>query len=155
MSKSIPWFVYPISIGLVVLTSFAIMIYSWVDDSFDNFYGFSITYLVINILLFFYAIYLIYNDQENRMDRPNFFSPYGSPVFKYDPNISSATYNRVSLLMWLLVWFIYYSYTILMQIFIADTNIGVSAGTIFQVVIFLTFIYFTTYNAYKAGKIKS
>jgi len=35
-----------------------------------------------------------------------------------------------------------------------DTNYGISAASIFFVVTFLTFLYFTTYNVYRAGKVK-
>eukprot|EP00919_Chromeraceae_sp_WS-2016_P035526 GHVR01084295.1.p1 GENE.GHVR01084295.1~~GHVR01084295.1.p1 ORF type:complete len:253 (+),score=-7.80 GHVR01084295.1:1977-2735(+) len=89
-NKSIPWFLYPISIILVIITCFAVMIYAFVVESFNDFYGFSLTYLVINFLLLLYSIYLLYVNMRNRFDRPNFFSPYGNPVFKFDPSINSV-----------------------------------------------------------------
>ena len=56
--------------------------------------------------------------------------------------------------IWLAAWFMYYAYTLLMQIFIADTNYGIAAQQIFLVVFFLTFIYFVTYNVYRSGTVK-
>jgi hypothetical protein len=56
--------------------------------------------------------------------------------------------------MWLGGWLMFYGYTILMEIFLSDTNYGISASSIFFVIIFLTFVYFTTYNVYKAGSMK-
>lgn len=45
----------------------------------------------------------------------------------------------------------FYGYTLLMEIFIGDTNYGISSASIFFVVMLLTFLYFTTYNVYRAG----
>lgn len=56
--------------------------------------------------------------------------------------------------LWLAAWFMFYGYTILMEVFIADANIGVAAQQIFLISFFLTFIYFVTYNVYRSGIIK-
>ncbi len=48
----------------------------------------------------------------------------------------------------------FYVYCLMMMIFIVNSDIGVSASMIFLVVFYLTFIYFTTYNLYRAGRIK-
>jgi len=153
-NKSLHWLIIPISVGLVIATSFAVMIYSFTDSNFDNFYGFSVTYLVINFLLFALSVYLLLRDIRNRFDRPNFFSPHGTPIFKYDPETKSVKKNSRSLMFWLATWVMFYVYTLLMEIFIADVYIGVSASMIFFLIMYLTFLYFTTYNCHKAGKIK-
>ena len=114
MNKSIPWIIYPITGIIVIASCFAVMIYAFVVDTFDNFYGFSVTYLVINLLLLLYGVYLIYNDMMNRFDKPNFYSAYGSPIYKYDNSIKSVTENMRSMKVWLAAWFMFYGYTILM-----------------------------------------
>ena len=91
MNKSIPWAIYPVTAGIIIVTCFAVMIYAFVVETFDNFYGFSVTYLVINLLILLYGCYLIYNDMMNRFDKPNFYSAYGSPIYKYDNSIKSVT----------------------------------------------------------------
>lgn len=48
----------------------------------------------------------------------------------------------------------FYLYTILMQIFIVDTNYGTSTSMIPLLVFSLTFFYVVTYNANRAGRIK-
>lgn len=53
-------------------------------------------------------------DILNRYDRPNFFSPYGSPIFKYDPAVQSAKINFIPYGFWLGGWLMYYGYTMLM-----------------------------------------
>jgi hypothetical protein len=153
-NKSLPQFMHYITIAIVIATCFAIMIYGFVADDFDDFYGFSITYLVINFLIIIYAAYTLFMDFADRFDRPNFYSPYGTPVFKYDPSVSSVKTNFTSLGFWLGGWLMYYGYTLLMEIFIIDVNFGISAASIFFVAIFLTFFYFSTYNVYRAGKQK-
>lgn len=90
MNNSVPFILYPITVVLIVGTCCAVMIYSFVNDSFDDFYGFSITYLVINLLALIYATYRMGSDILNRADKPNFYSPYGMPIYKYDFNIHSA-----------------------------------------------------------------
>ena len=55
--------------------------------------------------------------------------------------------------LWLVSWFMFYIYTVLMAIFIQDTNYSVAASMIFLVVSFLSFIYFTTYNLHRASVI--
>ena len=66
------------------------MIYAFIDNSFNNFYGFSITYLVINLLIVLYGSFLLFSDFMDRFDHPNFYSAYGSPVYKYDSQIHSV-----------------------------------------------------------------
>lgn len=55
---------------------------------------------------------------------------------------------------WLGGWFMFFIYTLLMLIFLVETDYGVSASQIFLVSFYLTFIYFTTYNLYRAGRVK-
>jgi hypothetical protein len=153
-NRSIPQFMHYITVSIIVATCFTIMIYAFVVDSFNDFYGFSVTYLVINFLIVVYAAYALFMDFADRFDRPNFYSPYGTPVFKYDPTVSSVKTNFTSLGFWMGGWLMYYGYTLLMEIFITDTNFGISAASIFFVATFLTFLYFTTYNVYRAGKAK-
>ena len=114
MNKSIPWAIYPVTGVIVILTCFSVMIYAFVVETFDNFYGFSVTYLVINLLLLCYGCYLIYNDMMNRFDKPNFYSAYGSPIYKYDNSIKSVTENMKTMKVWLAAWFMFYGYTLLM-----------------------------------------
>lgn len=154
MNNSVPFIVYIITIIIIVLTCCAVMIYSFVEDSFDDFYGFSITYLVINLLVLIYAIYRVGWDILSRGDKPNFYSPYGLPIFKYDFNIKSAVDNAFPVQIWLGAWFMFYIYTILMQIFIFDTNYGTAASMIPFIIFALTFFYIVTYNLNRAGKIK-
>jgi hypothetical protein len=90
MNNSVHFSIYPITICLIVATCFAVMVYSFLSDTFDDFYGFSITYLVVNLLLLIYAIYRVVSDILTRADKPNFYSPYGLPIYKYDYNIKSV-----------------------------------------------------------------
>lgn len=90
MNNSVPFAVYPITIIIIVLTCCAVMIYAFVSDDFDDFYGFSVTYLAVNLLGLLYAIYRFGSDILSRIDKPNFYSPYGSPIYKYDFNIKSV-----------------------------------------------------------------
>ena len=103
-----------ITIAIIVSTCFAVMIYGFIDKEFDDFLGFSITYLVINLLIVIYGAYSLIMDIFNRYDRPNFFSPYGSPIFKYDPTVQSAKINFIPYGFWLGGWLMYYGYTMLM-----------------------------------------
>lgn len=76
-----------VTILIIVCTCFAVMIYGFIDKEFDDFIGFSITYLVINFLIVVFGAYGLSLDFINRFDRPNFYSAYGSPIFKYDPTV--------------------------------------------------------------------
>ena len=113
-NKSLPQFMHYITLSIIVVTCFAIMIYGFVVDDFNDFYGFSITYLVITFLIIVYAAYALFMDFADRFDRPNFYSPYGTPVFKYDPTVKSAKTNFISLAFWLGGWLMFYGYTLLM-----------------------------------------
>lgn len=154
MNNSVPFAIYPITIIMIVLTCFAVMVYAFVSADFDDFYGFSVTYLVINLLILFYAGYRVVSDILSRADKPNFYSPYGLPIYKYDFNIKSVVQNDLPMKLWLLSWFIFYVYTVLMQIFIVDTNYGVSASMIPLTVFSISFFYVVTHNGNRAGKIK-
>ena len=85
-----PWIIYPISGIIIVGACVTVMIYAFTDKTFDNFYGFSVTYLVINFLILLYGTYQLYSDFIDRFDHPNFYSAYGSPVYKYDSQIHSV-----------------------------------------------------------------
>lgn len=85
-----PFVLYIVTFAIIVLTCFAIMIYGFVVDNFDDFFGFSVTYLVINLMILAWAIYRIVLDYLDRFERPNFYSAYGSPIYKYDINIKSV-----------------------------------------------------------------
>jgi hypothetical protein len=61
-----PIFMNYITLAIIIVTTFAVMIYGFVSPSFDNFYGFTITYLVINFLILVYGAYLIVLDQNDR-----------------------------------------------------------------------------------------
>lgn len=113
-NKSLPWILIPISIGIIICTCFAVMIYAFVEPTFDNFYGFSITYLAINLIILLYAAWNLYSDLINKYDRPNFFSPFLYPIFKYDPAVKSVQDNSKMILFWLAGWLMFYFYTILM-----------------------------------------
>jgi hypothetical protein len=153
-NKSLPQFLHYITLIIIVSTPIVVMIYALVVDSINGFYAFSIPYLVIDFLIIVYGAYGLVLDYFDRYDRPNFYSPYGTPVFKYDPSVNSAKTNLAPLSFWLGGWLLFYGYTLLMEIFIADVNYGISAASIFFVAMFLSFLYFTTYNVYRAGKIK-
>ena len=153
MNKSVPFVIYPITLVLVVGGCFAIMIYGFVDDKFDDFYGFSTTFLVINLMVLVYATFRVVSDIRDRFDKPNFYSAYGSPVYKYDPHLKTAVENMRPLQLWLVAWFMFYVYTLLMSIFIYNASYAVSASQIFIIVSFLSFIYFTTYNLQRAARI--
>jgi len=61
-NKSIPRKFILISVGILAGVCFISLIVAAFTQSFNDFLGFSITYLVLNLLLFFYSIKLIYND---------------------------------------------------------------------------------------------
>lgn len=155
MNNSVPFVIYPITLFIIIGSCIVVMIYSFVSPDFDDFYGFSITYLVINLLGLIYAIYRIGSDIMTRNEKPNFYSPYGSPIYKYNSSINSAVENIRPIQLWLGFWFMFYSYTIMMQIFMKDTMYGTSTSMIPFIVFSCTFIDITTYNLYRAGKVKA
>jgi|JI10StandDraft_1071094.scaffolds.fasta_scaffold117241_4 hypothetical protein len=61
----------------------------------------------------------------------------------------------IPLRLWLASWFMFYVYTILMQIFISDTNYGTATSMIPLLVFSLSLFYVVTYNAYRAGKVST
>jgi hypothetical protein len=87
MNKSLPNFIAPLTVLLVFLTAFSVMIASFIITEFDDFVGFTITYLVLIFILGVYAIYLILNDLNTEVESPNFYSPYGIPSYKYKSKI--------------------------------------------------------------------
>lgn len=65
-NKSIPFIIYIVTFFVVIIPCFAVMIYSFVSDSFEDFYGFSVTYLVINLLILLFGAYSLVRDYLNR-----------------------------------------------------------------------------------------
>lgn len=59
------------------------MIFSFISPNFEGFYGFSITYLVINVLLLLAALLGIIKDLKSDDERPNFYSPLALPIYKF------------------------------------------------------------------------
>ncbi len=65
-NKSFPEFLHYITVTIVVGTCSGIMIYGFIVDSFNDFYGFSITYLVIDFLLVVYGGFRLMRDFTDR-----------------------------------------------------------------------------------------
>lgn len=151
---SLPRIVLIITAALIILTAVAVMIAAFVIPNFDDFLGFSITYLVLNFMLLGFASYRLLDDIWTRVESPNFFSPYGVPIYKYRGELDSCQSNRLPAVLFVLGQLLLLLYCQLVQIFISPSNVGVSLSCIFELFIFMTSMYFLTYNSYQAGVMK-
>jgi hypothetical protein len=61
---SVPWILDLVTAIIVTLTCLSVMVYSFFDSQFDDFTGFSISYLVINFMFMIYSISLILKDES-------------------------------------------------------------------------------------------
>lgn len=62
LNKTFPNYLVYITMGVFFVTAISVMIVSYILGSFDDFLGFSITYLIINIIVLGYGGYLLYSD---------------------------------------------------------------------------------------------
>jgi hypothetical protein len=130
-NNSLPRIFFLITAILMVLTALAVMIVGFILPEFDDFLGFSITYMVLTFLLLGYSAYLLLNDISTRIEAPNFYSPYGLPIYKYRGDLGSCQSNRLPLVLYVIGLFVLYIYCILVEIFVNPSNLGVSLSCIF------------------------
>lgn len=57
-------------------------------------------------------------------------------------------------MLFVLGLFVMFLYCELVEIFVSPSNVGVSLSCIFEVLIFMSMMYFLTYNSYQAGTMK-
>jgi hypothetical protein len=62
-NDSVPWVLDLVTAIIVILTCLSVMVYSFFDSNFDDFTGFSISYLVINLMFMIYSLGKIFADE--------------------------------------------------------------------------------------------
>lgn len=153
-NNSLPRLFIWITAALIVATALAVMIASFVLDDFDNFAGFSITYLVLTFLLLGYSIWLLYTDIMSSVEAPNFYSPYCLPIYKYSSEIESCRTNTLPSILYAVALYILLFYCFLVEIFVNPAHVGISLSCLLELFIFLSVMYFQTYNTFGAGLIR-
>lgn len=84
-----------LSIAIIAGICLSAIIAALALDSFNDFLGFSLTYLVLNVLLFVYSFSTIHVDFASRREEPLFASPWIFPIYKYDSKVGVVrTHNR-------------------------------------------------------------
>lgn len=152
--KVLPRYLVYTTMGVFFVTATSVMIVSYILNTFDDFLGFSITYLIINVIILGYGIYLLYYDLSTDDERPNFYSPYGLPVYKLDPNIQSAVKNNFSIITISVGMLMTFFLMLLVQIFVYPVQIGVCLTVIFEIAVSLGISYFNNYNTFEAGRVE-
>lgn len=75
------------TISLVISVCLVALIAAVSIDSFNDFLGFSISYLILNFFFFLYAYTKIHKDILESKQQPMFASPWIFPLYKYDSKI--------------------------------------------------------------------
>jgi len=126
--------------GLIV----SVFIVSLCMDSFNDFVGFSLSYLVLLICYSVYAIKNFVSDILNASTNPVFYSPWIFPIYKYDPTINNLKNNNVqgyvslSALLFLWLW------SIAVVIWVRPVSLGISLGCLVEMIALVYFVYVTT-----------
>jgi len=122
-------FIY-ITIGLIVSTAIGSTIALYFVTKYDGFIAFTVSYLIITFTLGIYAGYRFYNDIDNNVESPNFFTPHGD-VYKFDKDIGYSTPNIINTILFLIFLLLIYFYSLLLQIFVYPVQLGVSFTCLF------------------------
>ena len=152
-NKTLPRMIVYLTMGILLLTALTVMIAGYIIYSLDDFLGFCITYMIINVIIMGYGVYLLYRDIDSEFERPNFFSPFGLPVYKVDPNIHSAIKNNTPTIIIIVGVFMLLILTLLVHIFVTPVQVGVCLTVVFEIILWLGGAYLNNYNTYRAGKI--
>lgn len=131
LNKTLPNSLVYLTMVVFLITSLSVMIVSYALNTFNDFLGFSITYLIINVIILGYGGYLLYSDISSEEFRPNFFSPYGLPVYKFDSNTKTAIKNNFPTIMVVFGMLMLLFLSLLVQIFVEPVQIGVSLTVVF------------------------
>lgn len=75
------------TISLVISVCLIALIAAVSVDSFNDFLGFSISYLILNFFFFLYSYTKIHKDILESKQQPMFASPWIFPLYKYDSKI--------------------------------------------------------------------
>ena len=127
-----------------ILTLSAVFIVSLCMDSFNDFVGFSITYLAILTCLIIYVVRQLISDIANKATSPVFYSPWVFPIYKYDPNVNALKKDSALGYMTFGVIFFFWIWTIAVSIWINPVSIGISLGCLCEIVAAVYFMYMTS-----------
>lgn len=112
--------------------------------SFNDFVGFSITYLAILFCLILYVVRKLIADFANKATSPVFYSPWVFPIYKYDPNLNALKKDSAQGYMTFAVIFFFWIWTIAVSIWITPVSVGISLGCLCEVVAAVYFMYMTS-----------
>ena len=83
-NKSLPRRYRLIVLAIIVLVCLSTLIAAVCISSFNDFVGFSLTWLGLNAILFVYSLNLVRSDWDLKRVEPLYVSPWVFPVYKYE-----------------------------------------------------------------------
>lgn len=152
-NKSIPKVWLYISAALIVLVCLIALVASALIDSFNDFVGFSISYLIINLILFIYSYSLIQSDLNNQADYPLFSSPWIFPIYQFNPKTGNIVKRNMPLLLFLASCMLFMVWCIAVVIWVTPVTTGIALTCIVEIFLFLIFITISTWSTIQLGKV--
>ena len=130
-------------IALVCLIS---LIAAALSDGFNDFLGFSITWLTINIILLVYGYTLIQRDINNKMNEPLFFSPWIFPIYKLSKgHIIDNSYPTIVFLSGCLMFLIW---SVSVSIWVYPVVVGICLTCLTELIVFMALVFIMTFTPY-------
>lgn len=126
--------------GLII----SIFIVSLCMDSFNDFVGFSLSYLALLICYSIYAIKNFISDIMNSSTNPVFYSPWIFPIYKYDPAVNNLKNNNSQGYVSLSALGFFWLWSIAVVIWVRPISLGISIGCLVEMIALLYFVYVTT-----------
>jgi hypothetical protein len=129
-NDSIPRKFMIITLSLIFSICFISLICALAIKAFNDFVGFSITYLVFNILIFVYAYSQLSYDFYTKTNQPMFFSPWIFPIYKYADVQRVIKIRNRPVLTFIFALLMFWTWTICVIIWVKPVAYGVTISTL-------------------------
>ncbi len=109
--------IYISVIGLFLICSISLIV-ALTMESYNDYVGFSIFYLVLNLLILVYSYYSLQRDIVMRNEEPLYFSPWIFPIFKYSSEHKIIKINNLPVVLFFFSILMLFSWTISLIIWV-------------------------------------
>jgi len=136
---------------IIVLICLISLIAAAVSDNFNDFLGFSITWLTINIILIVYGYILIQKDINNKRNEPLFFSPWIFPIYKYSLKNDLLIENSYPTMVFLAGCLMFLIWSVTVSIWVYPVVVGICLTCLTELIVFMILVLIMTFTSLQLG----
>jgi hypothetical protein len=145
-NKHVPLKYKLLTIFLVLCISLSALIAALLLDSFNDFLGFSITYLFFTFIFLALSIRMIYKDLSMSDEEPFYFSPWIFPIYKFNKKEGTLIKRSLPFMIFLFGNLLLLIWTVIATIWIDPNYLGVSLSCIVECILYISLITLSSWS---------